>query len=167
MKQTKDLVERHVEKWTEERPDLDSTPLAIVNRIYLLANRFRRKTKKALQPFRLELWEYEVLSALRRQGEPFELPPTTLAKLGMLTTGAMTNRIDRLEDRDLVERRPDPGDRRSISVRLTGKGLELIDRAVEARMESAARLVAALSDTESAAIEVLLKKLVLASERLK
>jgi DNA-binding MarR family transcriptional regulator len=165
VKQSKDLVERHVEEWGEQRPDLDSTPLAIVNRIHLLAGRIRRQTRRALRPFRLELWEYEVLAALRRQGDPFELPPTALAKLGMLTTGAMTNRIDRLEERELVRRRPDPEDRRSLYVQLTRKGLGLVDRAVTARMESAARSISALSDPEIETLEDLLKTLVLSSER--
>ena len=154
MRTTKDLVERHLEEWTEARPDLDSSP-----------KRFRRETRKSLRPFRLELWEYDVLAALRRQGEPFELPPTKLAKLGMLTTGAMTNRIDRLEERDLVERRPDPEDRRSLYVKMTAKGLNLIDQALAARMESAAKSVSILSGSETATLEALLKKLVLSSER--
>lgn len=166
MKEAKDLVEQHLDRWSKERPDLDSSPLAIVTRVNLLAKRFRRHTKRALRPFRLELWEYEVLSALRRQGEPFELPPTTLAKLGMLTTGAMTNRIDRLEDRGLVQRRPDPEDRRGLFVKLTPKGLELIDRAVAARLDSAAVSVAALSERESKHLEDLLKKLALSTEDL-
>jgi DNA-binding MarR family transcriptional regulator len=112
----------------------------------------------------LELWEYDVLAALRRQGEPFELSPTMLAKLGMLTTGAMTNRIDRLEARELVERRPDPQDRRSLYVRLTEKGVDLIDLALAARMKCAAESVSALSDRETATLESLLRKLVLLSE---
>jgi DNA-binding MarR family transcriptional regulator len=161
----KDLVERQLDDWTEERPDLDSSPLAIVTRVHVLGKRFRRETRKALRPFRLELWEYDVLAALRRQGEPFELPPTTLAKLGMLTTGAMTNRIDRLEERDLVERRPDPEDRRSLYVKLTAKGLNLIDQAVSARMKAAAASISILNDGETGTLEHLLKKLILSSER--
>ena len=164
MEEVKDVIERHLEEWTEERPDLDSSPLAIVTRVHVLAKRYRRQTKRALRPFRLELWEYDVLAALRRQGEPFELSPTMLAKLGMLTTGAMTNRIDRLEERELVERRPDPQDRRSLYVRLTEKGVKLIDRALAARMECAAESVSALSDRETATLESLLRKLVLLSE---
>lgn len=162
----KDAVERHLEEWSEERPDLDPSPLAIVNRIGLLAKHFRRQTAGALRPLRLQLWEYEVLAALRRQGEPFELPPTALAKLGMLTTGAMTNRIDRLEERGLVRRLPDPEDRRALYVQLTPKGRDLADRAVEARMQSATRSVAALSERERQKLEQLLKKLVSAFEPL-
>jgi DNA-binding MarR family transcriptional regulator len=165
MEQTKDSIERYVEEWSEERPDLDATPLTIVGRISLLANTFSQHTREALRPFRLELWQYDVLAALRRQGEPYELPPTTLAKLGMLTTGAMTNRIDRLEERGLVQRRPDPGDRRSLHVRLTKKGVDLMDRAISARIDSAARSLSSLSDRDSQTLERLLKKLVLSSER--
>ena len=103
-----DPVDQQLKQWRQERPDLDTSGLAIINRISILSKLISSRTRKALQPLNLELWEFEVLSALRRQGDPYELAPSVLAKMSMLTTGAMTNRIDRLEERNLVERKPDP-----------------------------------------------------------
>jgi DNA-binding MarR family transcriptional regulator len=87
----------------------------------------RRRTRRVLQPLNLKTWEFEVLAALRSQGEPYQLVPSVLAKMSLLTTGAMTNRIDRLEARELVERKPDLADRRALYVLLTRKGIDLID----------------------------------------
>jgi len=109
----------------------------------------------------MEMWEFEVLAALRRQGEPFELPPSVLAKMSLLTTGAMTNRIDRLEERNLVERKPDPKDRRALLISLTQKGVDLIDRAIEVRADEAARIVNCLEEPERVELAHLLRTLVM------
>ena len=98
---------------------------------------------------------------MRRQGDPYELPPSVLAKMSLLTTGAMTNRIDRLEERDLVERKPDPEDRRGLYICLTQKGLDLIDRALEIRADDAAAIVSNLKETERVDLGNLLRTLVL------
>ena len=150
---------------SQERPDFDTSGLAIINRISMLSKLIRSRTRKVLQPLNLELREFEVLSALRRQGNPYELPPSVLAKMFMLTTGAMTNRIDGLEKRSLVERKPDPEDRRSLFVSLTQKGTDLIDRAIEVRAEEAAKTVSCLKEPERIELGHLLSALVLDSRR--
>jgi len=156
-----DAVDQHLREWRTERPDLDTSGLGIVNRIWMLSKLIRRRTRKVLAPFEMEMWEFEVLAALRRQGEPFELPPSVLAKMSLLTTGAMTNRIDRLEERNLVERKPDPKDRRALLISLTQKGVDLIDRAIEVRADEAARIVNCLEEPERVELAHLLRTLVM------
>jgi len=156
-----DPVDEQLGKWQQERPNLDTSGLAIVNRIWMLSKLIRSSTRKVLRPMDLEMWEFEVLSALRRQGAPYELPPSVLAKMSMLTTGAMTNRIDRLEERGLVKRKPDPEDRRALYVVLTQKGVKLIEEAVEIRAREAARIVSCLKEADRSKLGHLLRKLVL------
>ena len=157
-----DIVDKRLKEWRSERPDLDTTGLAVVNRIILLGKQFNDGLKRALKPLKLKPWEFDVLSTLRRQGDDFSLPPSGLAKQSMLTTGAMTNRIDRLEERGLVERRPDPEDRRALYVSLTERGMDLIDRAVEIRSEEANRIVSSLEESERVELGHLLRKVVTA-----
>ena len=114
-----DAVDEILNQWSEERPELDTAPLGIVIRVMSLYRSFLREATRALEPLGLELWEYDVLSALRRHGKPFRLSASRLARETGLSTGAMTNRIDRLEDRGLVERQPHADDRRRVMVRLT------------------------------------------------
>jgi DNA-binding MarR family transcriptional regulator len=160
-----DPVDQQLKQWRQERPDLDTSGLAITNRISMLSKLIRSRTRKALQPLNLELWEFEVLSALRRQGEPYELPPSVLAKMSMLTTGAMTNRIDRLEERNMVERKPDPEDRRGLYILLTQKGVEVIDHSIEVCAEEAANIVRCLKEKERVDLGHQLRALVLETRR--
>jgi DNA-binding transcriptional ArsR family regulator len=102
-----DAVDDILEQWSEERPELETESLGVVVRIMSLSRAFLRQATEALAPLELELFEYDVLSALRRQGHPFGLPATGLAKETGLSSGAMTNRIDKLEERGLVSRNPD------------------------------------------------------------
>ena len=156
-----DPVDQQLKEWRNERPDIDVSGLAIGDRIWMLGKLFRRRTRKALRPLKLEMWEFEVLAALRRQGDPFELPPSVLAEMALLTTGAMTNRIDRLEERDLVRRKPHPKDRRALYISLTQKGADLIDRAIEVRSEEATSIVSCLEEPERVELGHLLRTLVL------
>ena len=110
----------------------------------------------------LELWEYDVLSALRRQGAPYVLPATRLARETDLSSGAMTNRIDRLEERGLVRRRQARNDRRGVNVSLTAKGRRLIDKAIQHRLESARDSLAALDPGQQHELAQLLRTVVLA-----
>lgn len=160
-----DPVDQQLKQWRQERPDLDTSGLAIINRISMLSKLIRSRTRTALRPMNLETWEFEVLSALRRQGKPYELPPSVLAKMFMLTTGAMTNRIDGLEKRSLVERKPDPEDRRSLFVSLTRKGVDLIDAAIEVRAQEAAKTVSCLKEPQRIELGHLLSTLVLDSTK--
>jgi DNA-binding MarR family transcriptional regulator len=157
-----DQVDRLLQQWAHERPELDCSRLSVVVRVLLLAKVFRQSAEKALAPLDLKLWEYDVLSALRRQGPPFQLPATELARASMLTSGAMTNRIDRLEARGLVTRIPDAADRRGVNVQLTEHGQRLTDAAIEARLTAANAQLEALSTQERRAVSDGLRKVFVA-----
>jgi DNA-binding MarR family transcriptional regulator len=159
----KDPVDRLIQQWRSERPDLDVTQLGISVRIDMLAKLMRRDSARSLARLGLKTWEYDVLSVLRRQGEPFELPATELARASLLTSGAMTTRIDQLESRRLVSREPDPDDRRGVRIRLTRKGIVLIDKAIGARLAAAESGTRCLSRKERNLTDAALRKLLLAS----
>jgi DNA-binding MarR family transcriptional regulator len=124
---------------------------------------FSRQATRALEPVELELWEYDVLSALRRQGKPYTLPATRLARETGLSSGAMTNRIDRLESRGLVLRKPDSRDRRGVNVSLTSQGRKLIDRAIQYRLDSAQESLQGLTARQQRELASLLRIAVLAA----
>lgn len=159
----KDLFDEILDQWSAQRPELDTASLGVVIRIMGLYRTFLRDATKALEPLDLELWEYDVLSALRRQGKPFALPATRLARQTDLSAGAMTNRIDRLLDRGLVSRTHDPMDRRAVIVSLTAQGVNEIDRAIQRRLESASSSLAGLSSDEQSELAAMLRKLVLSA----
>jgi DNA-binding MarR family transcriptional regulator len=158
----KDAVDRLLQQWRSERPDLDVSMLGIVIRVDMLSKLLRKDTAKSLSAVGLKTWEYDVLSALRRQGEPYELPATELARASLLTAGAMTTRIDHLETRQLVRREPDPDDRRGVRVSLTKRGIALVNKAIETRLGAAERGISNLSRKERSAAEAALRKLLLA-----
>ena len=159
----KDTIDEILDQWSEERPDLDTASLGVVIRVMTLYRSFSRQATRALEPLDLELWEYDVLSALRRQGVPYELPATRLARETDLSSGAMTNRIDRLETRGLVRRKPDRNDRRGVNVSLTAKGGKLIDKAIQHRLDSARDSLNALDSEQQRVLARLLRKAVLAA----
>jgi DNA-binding MarR family transcriptional regulator len=154
-----DRIDRLLEQWSEERPELDCSGLDVVARVQDVAKMLRRTEDEALDALDIRMWEYDVLSALRRQGAPYQMPATLLARESLLSSGAMTNRIDRLQERGLVERGPDPDDRRGVLVTLTAAGRQLVDRAIEARLGVANRQLASLSNQEREAISVGLRKI--------
>lgn len=157
----KDSVDRLLEQWHRERPELELSSLGLAVRIELLAKLLRRSMEHSLSLVGLKPWEYDVLSALRRQGFPYELPATELAKASLLSSGAMTTRIDHLEAQRLVRRKPDPDDRRGVLVRLTAQGADLIDEAIQARLTAAEASVRGLNLKERNAVERGLRKLLL------
>lgn len=161
----KDIVDDILDQWSEERPELDSAPLGVVIRVMTLYRTFLRQATAALEPLELELWEYDVLSALRRQGQPYVLPATRLARETQLSSGAMTNRIDRLEHRGLVRREADQTDRRGVNVLLTRDGRKLIDAAIQLRLEAARESLRGLSESEQQQLANLLRTLVLSAAR--
>jgi DNA-binding MarR family transcriptional regulator len=166
MKKTngKDLVDGMLEDWDTERPDLDTEPMEIVLRVQTLARLFHDRAAEALQVFGLQWWQYDVLSALRRQGDPYRMAASDLAAAGMLTSGAMTNRIDRLEDAGLVRRIRDEADRRRVLVQLTDDGLGLVDRASDARFDAATASLDGLTGDESRQLGRLLRVLLISLE---
>ncbi|WP_350269272.1 MarR family transcriptional regulator [Brevibacterium sp. CBA3109] len=125
-----DEVDRIVAAWRHERPDLDVSPMEILSRVSRLARQLDLARKSSFSDYGIEGWAFDVLSALRRSGEPYQLSPSTLLQETLVTSGTMTNRIDRLVTAGWVERRPDPGDRRGVLVRLTAGGRATVDSAL-------------------------------------
>jgi DNA-binding MarR family transcriptional regulator len=160
----KDGVDLMLKQWLLERPDLDTSALAVIVRVLMLHKTFLKMATSALSEVGLELWEYDVLSALRRQGAPFGLAATELAETTSLSSGAMTNRIDRLAAKKLVRRERDPTDRRGVIVVLTGKGVRVIDKAIQLRLEAADKGIQGLSKKERATLASLLRKVVLGTQ---
>ena len=159
----RDTVDQLHEEWGRERPDLDVAGLGVTSRISLLCKVLSREDSEALGPLGLAPWAADVLLALRRQGPPYQLTPTDLRKVTLLTSGAMTTRLDRLEAAGLVRRSSDTQDRRSIRVALTEAGIELADRAIAARLARVERILAPLSEGERQTAAALLRKLLVAS----
>jgi DNA-binding MarR family transcriptional regulator len=155
-----DEVDRIVEAWRRERPDLDVTPLAVLSRVTRLARHLDLARRSAFARHRLEVWEFDVLSALRRAGEPYQLSPGTLVAQTLVTSGTMTNRIDRLVAHGLVERLPAPGDRRGVLVRLTAEGRTQVDAAMEDLLRAERDLLADLDDGDERRLADLLRVVV-------
>jgi DNA-binding MarR family transcriptional regulator len=125
-----DEVDRITAAWQRERPDLDVSPLQVLSRVTRLARHLDLARRQAFATHSLETWEFDVLAALRRAGPPYSLSPGQLGTETLVTSGTMTNRIDRLESRDLVRREPDPHDRRGVRVVLTDRGRSTVDDAL-------------------------------------
>lgn len=152
-----DHVDRIQEQWRLERPDLDVSPAGVIGRLHRLGDRLREEVIKTYRRYGLGEGEFDVLAALRRQGTPYELAPGELARHTMVTTGAITKRIDRLEESGLVARRGNAADARGRIVGLTDAGLRVIDEAFTEHMRNEARLVSVLSPEERAQLEGLLR----------
>ncbi|MDX1404584.1 MAG: MarR family transcriptional regulator [Woeseiaceae bacterium] len=157
----KDSVDLMLSQWQKERPDLDTSALAATVRVLILHKRFLRLATDSLAEIDLELWEYDVLSALRRQGPPFKLSASELAETTALSAGAMTNRIDKLVQKQLVRREADPDDRRGVIVGLTRKGIGVTDKAIQLRLEAANRGVRSLNKKERIHLASLLRRVVI------
>jgi len=158
---SKDIIDELQEDWSLQRRDLDTAAMGVVLRIQALDKILGDQAAARLQQFGLHWWQYDVLSTLRRQGPPFLLAATELADAGMLTSGAMTNRIDRLEQTGLVRRLHDPQDRRRVLVQLTDAGLERVDLATKARFETASAALACLGARQRQQLSSLLRQLLL------
>jgi DNA-binding MarR family transcriptional regulator len=151
-----DHVARVQAQWRRERPDLDVSPVGVIGRLHRLGDRLRADIVEVYRRHGLGEGEFDILAALRRQGAPFQLAPGELARHTMVTTGAISKRLDRLERAGLVVRREDPADARGRIVGLTDAGRRVIDDAYTEHMRNEARLVAVLSPDERARIEELL-----------
>ncbi len=130
-----DEVDDLVACWRAERPDLDVEPLHVMSRLSRLARHLDRARAAAFAEHGLAQWEFDVLSALRRQGPPYQLSPGALLRATLVTSGTMTNRIDRLQAAGLVSRAPDPQDRRGVLVTLTPRGMAAVDAAMAGLLE--------------------------------
>lgn len=155
-----DEVDRLVAAWKRERPDLEVEPMHVLSRVTRLARHLDLARRDAFEEHGLETWEFDVLSALRRAGPPYELSPGRLLRQTMVTSGTMTNRVDRLAARDLVERLPDPDDRRGVLVRLTATGRSRVDAALEGLLSQERLLLAGLSPKERTMLAGLLRTVV-------
>lgn len=160
-----DEVDRIVDSWSHERPDLDFSPLQVLSRVGRLARHLERARRTAFAASDLELWEFDVLSALRREGAPYQLSPKGLLQQTLVSSGTMTNRIDRLVVRQLVERRTDPNDGRGILVVMTELGRERVDAAISTLLTAESELLAGLSKTDHERLSGLLRKLSLDFDR--
>ncbi|MFZ5852663.1 MAG: MarR family winged helix-turn-helix transcriptional regulator [Actinomycetota bacterium] len=155
----RDEVDNLVAAWRRERPDLDVGPLEVLSRVTRLARHLDLARRAAFAGHDLEAWEFDVLAALRRTGAPYALSPGQLVTQTLVTSGTMTNRIDRLADRGLVERRPDPDDRRGVQVRLTEAGRTRVDAALADLLAREGALLAGLTPRQRAQLADLLRRL--------
>ena len=160
-----DDVDRIVSAWRRERPDLDVSPLEVLSRVSRLARRLDRARGTAFAEHDLDGWEFDVLSALRRAGTPYELSPGQLVAETLVTSGTMTNRVDRLVTRGYVEREPDPTDRRGVIVRLTPTGMAVVDSALSDLLAHEHDLLAELGAGERDDLSGLLRRLLRPFER--
>ena len=154
-----DEVDRLVTAWQRERPDLDVAPMQVLSRISRLALHLDRARREAFAEHGLETSDFDVLSALRRTGEPYQLSPGLLVQQTLVTSGTMTHRVDRLVAKGFVERLPDPADRRGVLVRLTDAGRSAVDGAFGALLDHEHRLLADLDDTATALVADALRTL--------
>jgi DNA-binding MarR family transcriptional regulator len=160
-----DRIDTIIEQWQQEAPHLDVSPLAVVGRVLRIARLLEKYRESLLSEYGLNVWSFDVVATLRRQGAPYQLKPTDLYELLMLSSGAMTNRIDRLEQEGIVTRLRDPHDRRSVIVQLTPKGIELSDKIMPVLLEKEKQLLAELTTEEKPPLIERLQKLLISLEQ--
>lgn len=136
-----DQVDRILAQWRQERPDLDVGPMGVIGRLKRLADHLAQELAHIYKAHGLTAASFDVLATLRRSGAPYVLTPSALISWTMVTSGTMTNRLDRLEEGGLIERRPNPDDGRGSVVALTGKGFALIDKVVSEHVANQHRLL--------------------------
>lgn len=161
---TADSIDGLLAEWRRERPDLDSSPFGIYGRIWRLSTALLGDAEQWLKPVGLTFESFSLIVTLRRSGPPYELNPTALYRESLLSSGAITNRIDRVELEGLVKRLPDPNDRRGTIVRLTAKGRALADRSIKLHFEALTETLSPLDHSEREQLAALLSKLLLSVE---
>jgi DNA-binding MarR family transcriptional regulator len=159
MRQLSDEVDELVAAWRVQRPDLDVAPLQVLSRVSRLARHLDIARRGAFAAHDLEAWEFDVLSALRRAGPPFQLTPGALLRATLVTSGTMTNRIDRLAAAGLVRRAPDPRDRRGVLVTLSERGVAVVDAALTDLLGREQALLAGLGEDQRQQLAGLLRTL--------
>lgn len=160
----KDYVDLILDQWARERPDLDMFPVGIVGRVYRLARIIEHRLSATFDFFEISRGSFDVLAALRRAGSPHRLSPTELYNSLLITSGAMTNRIDRLEEAGLVTRQPSPDDRRGLLVGLTASGKRLVDAVTSDMAKAEHELLNSLDPDEQRDLAQLLKRLLISLE---
>jgi DNA-binding MarR family transcriptional regulator len=161
----RDEVDRLVEAWRRERSDLDLTPMEVLSRVSRLSHHLDRARRLAFAEHGIESWEFDVLAALRRAGAPYELSPGRLIRETLVTSGTMTNRVDRLATRGFVQRLPDPNDRRGVLVRLTDQGRATVDGALDGLLQRERELLSGLNAADHKRLAGLLRGLVAPFEK--
>ena len=155
-----DRANRATEQWQQERPDIDAAVMALVGRLLEATSLIERDWLYPLATqFELHQGEFDVIATLRRSGQPYALTPTALYESLMLSSGAMTSRLDRLESKGLIERGRAPEDRRSILVKLTPAGLALIDKLLPLHVANEQQALSSLNQAEQRQLDTLLAKL--------
>jgi DNA-binding MarR family transcriptional regulator len=158
----RDHVDRILAEWGRERPDADASPMGVVGRVKRLARLFERATRDNFARHGLEPWEFDVLASLRRSGAPYRLAAGQLGGALMISSGTVTNRLDRLEGKGLVRRTDDPADRRGVLIELTAKGLRLVDAVLEHHLRVEAQLLGGLTGAQQERLATLLRRLLIA-----
>jgi len=153
----RDEVDRLIAAWKRERPDLDLSPFAVLSRISRISRSLDIARRDAFAD--LETWGFDVLAALRRAGDPYQLSPSVLMQETLVTSGTMTNRLDRLEELKLITRQPDPADGRGSLVTLTASGMRAVDMALEGLLDYERKLLTGLTREERTALAELLSTL--------
>lgn len=146
-------------QWRRERPDVDASPMAVCGEVWRAGERLRQGVIANIASADLDMAGFDVLLTLRRNGREQALSPSALAKDMLLSTSAMTNRLDRLEKRGLIARKTDPEDRRGLQIVLTDAGFALVDGLVVSHVETEERMLSALSQAERAMLRELLGKI--------
>jgi DNA-binding MarR family transcriptional regulator len=157
----RDIVDRIVEQWARERPELDTRAMATIGRLQRVARYLDREIERELARFGVNLNEFNVLAALRRAGAPYQLSPAELSRTLLLTSGGLTKRIDRLHRVGLVTRVPDPEDGRGLLVGLTEPGNRMLTEAMTAHIQNENKALAALTHEEGDQLAALLRTLLL------
>jgi DNA-binding MarR family transcriptional regulator len=157
-------VDRIVEAWAKSDPSVDASPLEVVGRLLLCAAHLERAIAAALQPLRLSFGDFDVLNTLRRREDELGTNPGDLAQSSLITSGAMTARLDRLQRAGLIRRAPDPTDRRAVRVHLTPEGRRLAERALRAVIAADRAFLDPLSRRQRDTVASGLKQLLLRAE---
>ena len=164
MVERQDYVDEVIAEWRRGLPDMETIGLATVGRIFALFKHLEVEMDRLLREHGLPLWGFDVLFALRRSGPPYTLLPTQLMKACYLTSGAMTHRLDRIEQMGLIRRSHNADDRRSVHITLLEAGKELVDKVLPIRVEYVLSVLEPLSQSERTTLASLLKKLILPLE---
>ena len=165
MTKTPDHMDRIVAQWRRERPELDVAAIGSFGRLFRAAQLADQALSEGIAPYGLHPGWFDLLAALRRSGKPYELNPTTLMETTMLSSGGMTKRLDRLDEAGLIERLPDPSDRRGTLIRLTRRGKVTIDKAIETHARNEDGLLRSLTASDRRILDDLLRKLLAGLER--
>ena len=161
-----DAVDRILAQWAGERPDLDCSPMGVIGRISQLQREVYLAQRATFARHGLDVPSFDVLAALRRAGPPYELTPTELMRTALVTSGAITQRLDRLEERGLITRRRSRDDGRAVVVSLTGAGRQALDAALPDHLDTERKLLEGLSDEEREQLAGLLRRFLVSLGRI-